>query len=103
MAIYNTTSHFPNLIDDLVFISDVDCKSEHIMIQHQEYINNGLYEEASNYLNSQTNITPIVADVFNLIEDRIVTLQTYLLTQGSVDRAYYEQPSNPVEGTIWIE
>ena len=103
MAIYNTISNFPYMIDDLVFISDVDCKSEHIMIQHQEYINNGLYEEASNYLNSQTNITPIVADVFNLIEDRIVTLQTYLLTQGSVDRAYYEQPSNPVEGTIWIE
>lgn len=103
MAIYNTISIFPNSIDDLVFISDVDCKSENIMIQHQEYINNGLYEEASNYLNSQTNITPIVADVFNLIENRIVALQTYLLTQGSVNRAYYEQPSNPVEGTIWIE
>lgn len=103
MAIYNTTTNYPTTVDDLVFISDVDCKSENIMEQHQYYVSKGLYTEASNYLNSQTEITPIVASLFNLLENRIVALQTYLLEQESVNRAYYEQPSNPVNNSIWIK
>ena len=103
MAIYNVTTNYPTSIDDLLFISDVDCKSEKIMKQHQDYIKKGAYTDASNYLNSQTGITPIIADLFNLYENRIIALQSYLLAQDKVQRAYYEQPESPVDGTIWIE
>ena len=103
MAIYNTTTNYPTSVDDLLFISDVDCKSENIMNTHQEYINIGAYTDASRYLNNQTNITPIVADLFNLIENRIIALQTHLSTQDEVERAYYEEPENPVDGCIWVE
>lgn len=103
MAIYNTITNYPTSVDDLLFISDVDCKSENIMKQHQEYISNGMYTDASNYINNQIGITPIVADLFNLLENRLIALQSYLLTQESVNRAYYEEPSNAVDGTIWIK
>ena len=103
MAIYNTTTNYPTSIDDLLFISDIDYKSESIMNKHQDYINNGLYTDASNYLNNQAGITPIVADLFNLLENRITALQTYLLEQEIVQRAYYEEPESGIEGTIWIE
>ena len=67
------------------------------------YINKGEYDNASNYLNRQTGITPIVADLFNLLENRIIAVQTHLLEQDGVERAHYEEPESPVEGTIWIE
>lgn len=105
MAIYFTPSSYPNRVDDLLFLSDVDCKSEYIMKQHQEYIDKGMYTDASNYIKDQMNtvdITPVVADLFNLLENRIIALQTYLLGQGSVNRAYSEEPSNPTENSIWI-
>lgn len=103
MAIYNTTTNYPTSVDDLLFISDVDCKSESIMNKHQDYIKKGEYDNASNYLNNQAGITPIVADLFNLLENRIIAVQTHLLEQDSVERAYYEEPESPVDGTIWIE
>lgn len=103
MDIYNTTTNYPTSVDDLLFISDVDCKSESIMNKHQDYINKGEYDNASNYLNSQTNITPIVADLFNLLENRIIAVQRHVLTLNDIERAYYEEPESPVEGTIWIE
>ena len=103
MAIYNTTTNYPVAVDDLLFISDVDCKSESIMNKHQDYIKKGEYNNASNYLNKQTGITPIVADLFNLLENRIVALQGHLLEQDGVERAYYEEPDNPTEGCIWVD
>lgn len=104
MAIYNTTTNYPTSVDDLLFISDVDCKSENIMNTHQEYINRSKYTDASRYLNNQSNITPIVADLFNLLENRLIALQSHLLSQDDeVERAFYEEPESSVEGTIWIE
>lgn len=104
MAIYNITTNYPTSIDDLLFVSDVDLKSEPIMNNHQDYINKGEYTNASNYLNNQTGITPIVADLFNLLENRIVALQMHLLTQDDeVERAHYEKPESSIDGTIWIE
>ena len=104
MAIYNTTTNYPASVDDLLFISDVDCKSENIMNKHQNYINNNAYTDASNYLNNQTGITPIVADLFNLFENRLIALQSHLLSQDDeVERAFYEEPENPTDGCIWVE
>ena len=105
MSMYNTRSSYPNRVDDLLFLSDVDCKSEYIMKQHQEYIDKGMYTDASNYIKEQMNtvdITPIVADLFNLLENRIIALQTFVLEQERVNRAYSEEPSNPSENSIWI-
>lgn len=104
MAIYNTTTNYPTAVDDLLFISDVDCKSESIMNKHQDYIKKGEYDNASNYLNNQVGITPIVADLFNLLENRIIAVQTHLLEQDDeVERAFYEEPENPTEGCIWVD
>lgn len=104
---YNTQSSYSsesNTIDDLVFVSDVNLSHKRVMETHQNYIENGQYSTASTYINEQTGITPIVADLFNLIKNRIIALQTYLLSLDQIERANYEnEPLNPTDGMIWIE
>lgn len=100
---YNTTSNFPVGIDDLLFISDVDYPHKEIFETHKTYLNNGQYSQASDFINSQNGITPIVADLFNLINNRIIALQSYLLESDKCNRATYNsEPISPVNEEIWI-
>lgn len=101
---YITTSSFPTSIDDRTFISDVDLNHKTIMDTHIGYINNGEYTNASTYINSQTDITPITAGMWNMFENQIIALQTYLKTLSPIERATYgNEPESPSVNDIWIE
>ena len=71
---YKVESVFPDSIDDLPFISDVD-------------------------------ITTINSDYFNMVQNRIYSLQEYLSTLEKCDRinSSTEEPSSPTDGMAWID
>ncbi len=102
---YTVKSSYPDSIDDLVFISDTDIKHESVYKKHQELINNKNYTQASEYISGQTDITPITADLFNLIQNRIIAMQEYLKNSAeSCERVVYgNKPDSPVNKTTWIE
>ena len=95
MSLYKVSSLFPNSVDDITFISDV---------KHRDLVNNGKYTEASNYLNQQTDITPVNADFFNMLENRIYQTQLYVKNKEKVNPCSYEsQPTNISKANpIWI-
>ncbi len=101
---YNVLSDYPNQVDDLNFISDVSIGTEHIYKDHQELLNQCRYTDASEYLKSQENITPMVADLFNMLEARILKTQEYLLQKESTRKISYSdlEPENVNDTPIWI-
>ena len=79
---YDINSHLSDTeVDDLVFVSDISYSNKRIEDTHKSLIDNGKYTEAATYLNSQTGITPYVADLFNLIANRTKALQEKLLNK----------------------
>lgn len=110
MMAYRTDTLFPGIVDDKVFISDVSLSSKDIMEQHMEYISNGQYSNAAEYIKEQQDqrgITPITADLFHMLSNRIFALQHYLTSDecDKCHRYYGTEPSadNVTNGTIWIE
>lgn len=101
---YKVESVFPDSIDDLPFISDVDIPNKDVMINIQNYIDQGDYDNASKLCNT-SNITTINSDYFNMVQNRIYSLQEYLNTLEKCDRinSSIEQPSSPTDGMAWID
>ena len=75
----NPISYYPNKIDEMTFFQDNNLEKVEIMNHYNELISQGKYDEASDYINQQEGIYGFFADFFNLIENRIYTLQEYLL------------------------
>lgn len=100
---YKIDSVFPNSIDDLPFISDVDIPNKNIMISIQNYIEQGDYDNASKLCNT-TNITSINSDYFNMVQNRIYSLQKYLITLDRCNRVETgSEPKSPTNGMTWID
>nr|DAT68426.1 MAG TPA: hypothetical protein [Caudoviricetes sp.] len=100
---YKIDSVFPNSIDDLPFISDVDIPNKNIMISIQNYIDQGDYDNASKLCNT-TNITSINSDYFNMVQNRIYSLQKYLITLDRCNRVETgSEPKSPTNGMTWID
>lgn len=101
---YKIDSVFPSGIDDLPFISDVDLSHITIADQVQKHINGNEYSKASELI-SQSDITPINADYFNMVQNQIFALQTYLYTTEKAKKVVYDsnEPSNPTDETHWID
>lgn len=100
---YKIDSVFPNSIDDLPFISDVDIPNKNIMISIQNYIEQGDYDNASKLCNT-TNITSINSDYFNMVQNRIYSLQNYLITLDRCNRVETgSEPKSPTNGMTWID
>lgn len=100
---YKIDSVFPNSIDDLPFISDVDIPNKNIMISIQNYIEQGDYDNASKLCNT-TNITSINSDYFNMVQNRIYSLQKYLITLDRCNRVETgSEPKLPTNGMTWID
>lgn len=78
----NPTSYYPHKIDNMIFFQDNNLENVEIMNQYNELIAQGKYSEASDYINQQEGIYGFFADFFNLIENRIYTLQEYLLQKS---------------------
>lgn len=75
----NPTSCYPNKIDEMIFFQDNDLEKVEIMNYYNKLVAEGKYNEANDYINQQEGIYGFFADFFNLIENRIYTLQEYLL------------------------
>ena len=105
---YSETSVFPSNIDQLDFISDPDYAHKNIIDTHRGYIANGQYTAASNYINSQSGITPVNASLLNMIQNRTIALQEYLLTipdSEKVKRFRFQETdisSTLTDGGTWI-
>ena len=86
---YNINSVFSNntnTIDPLVFVSDVSLTNKNIYETHKNYIDSNQTIQAVQYIKSQENITPITADLFNMIANRIIALETGISTMGNVGK-----------------
>lgn len=100
---YKVESVFPDSIDDLPFISDVDIPNKNIMISIQNYIDQGDYDNASKLCN-MSNITSINSDYFNMVQNRIYSLQKYLITLDRCNRVETgSEPKSPTNGMTWID
>lgn len=74
-------SHYPEKIDDMTFFQDASLDNIEIIKHYNALITEGKYNEANEYINQQEGIYGYFADFFNLIENRIYSLQEYLLTK----------------------
>lgn len=104
MSVYKTSSDYPDKVDDLVFISDVSISTHDIYKHHEQLIEDGKYSEAADFINHQTGITPVTADFFNMLENRIKTTQTYLLSKNKVNLINYSstEPEDITTAPFWI-
>lgn len=79
MVSCNPVSCYPSKIDEMIFFQDNNLEQVEIMNHYNELIAQGKYDEANDYINQQEGVYGFFADFFNLIENRIYTLQDYLL------------------------
>lgn len=117
----NPTSYYPDQIDDLIFFQDNNLENIEIINHYNKLISQGNYSGASDYINQQEGVYGYFADFFNLIENRIYSLQEELLTHPLKKQPfiYYEEepfsanaphaftseefePPNTSKDTIWI-
>ncbi|MBD5551912.1 MAG: hypothetical protein HDQ96_12195 [Lachnospiraceae bacterium] len=75
----NPVSYYPAKIDEMTFFQDNNLEKIENVNHYNDLISQGKYSEASDYINKQEGIYGFFADFYNLIENRIYTLQEYLL------------------------
>lgn len=99
-------SNYPDKVDDMIFFQDNSLEKADIMKHYNELIAQGKYSEASNYISQQEGVYGFFADYFNLIENRIYSLQDYLLTKTKnnpfVSSQNDNEPDSVTQNTIWI-
>ncbi len=104
----NTTSHYPDGVDTMLFFQDNDLEKTDIIDTYNNLIAQDKYTEASAYINQQDNVYGYFADFFNAIENRIYNLQKYLLEKPPKKQPfiYYElqDDEEPLldEGMFWV-
>ena len=110
----SSVSDYPNKIDDMTFFQDNNLENIEIINHYNHLIAQGKYNEASDYISQQEGIYGFFADFLNLIENRIYTLQEYLLNKplkkqpfiyyGDTDILTGEEKEPPKvnQDTIWI-
>lgn len=65
----------------MIFFQDNSLEKVDIMQQYNELIAQEKYSEANDYINQQEGVYGFFADYLNLIENRIYSLQDYLLSK----------------------
>ena len=77
----NPASYYPNKVDEMIFFQDNILENIEIINHYNSLIADGKYSEASDYIEQQEGVYGFFADYFNLIENRIYTLQDHLLNK----------------------
>lgn len=77
----NPASYYPNKVDEMIFFQDNNLEKIEIINHYNSLIADGKYSEASDYIEQQEGVYGFFADYFNLIENRIYTLQDHLLNK----------------------
>lgn len=100
----NIYSQFPNAVDDRIYFQDINLSQLNTKSNFEGYLANGQYTDASDELNN-ANIDFFGASVLNLLENRLVAIENYLLTLTKPDLTYYgsTEPQNVNVGYSWIE
>ena len=100
----NVVSQFPSAVDDRIYFQDINLTQLNTKKNWENYLANGQYTDASNELNN-ANIDFFGASVLNLIENRFVALENYMLTMTKPDWTYYgsTEPTVSTVGYTWIE
>ena len=102
-------SIYPDGIDPMTFFQDNNLEKIDVINIYNALISEEKYKEANNFLSQQEGIYGFFADYFNLIENRIYSLQEYILTKEKINPFIPfecddadEEPPSILEGDIWI-
>ena len=89
----NSASYYPSKVDEMIFFQDNNLEKVETINHYNSLIAQGNYSEANDYINQQEGIYGFFADFLNLIENRIYTLQEYLLQKPPKKQPfiYYEE------------
>ncbi|MCM1232121.1 MAG: hypothetical protein NC489_18525 [Ruminococcus flavefaciens] len=109
----SSTSSYPDKVDEMIFFQDCSLDNIDIMNTYNDLILQGKYNEANNYINQHDNIYGYFADYFNALENRIYSLQDYLLNKPPKKQPflYFDEvneeeeeiePTDVDKDTIWI-
>lgn len=101
----DTTSQYPNTIDPMLFFQDNNWDNVDIINTYNNLIAQEKYDEANEFISQQENVHTYSADYLNAIENRIESLQGYLLTKGKKEVFIHSnvEPDQVNENMIWIE
>lgn len=106
---YNTTSHFPEQVDDLLCLNDVDLEHLPISNTHKNLLEAQRYTDAGNLL-ERTTIDSLCASLFNLLENRIYATQEHLVNKHTMWYEVYgvespiecfDEPINRTKKPVW--
>lgn len=89
----NPVSYYPNQIDEMIFFQDNNLENIEAINYYNSLVAQGNYDEANDYINQQSGIYGYFSDFFNLIENRIYSLQKYLLKKPPKEQPfmYYDE------------
>ena len=102
----NTTSKFPNEIDDRLFLSDVSLSQVPIMNEYRTLLNKGDYSSASALLND-SGVFYYGAWILNLLEDRLCKIGEAIINEEDHSLMTYNtltmsQMNDVTLGMNWI-
>lgn len=100
----DVVSQFPSDIDDRIYFQDINLSQLNTKTNFERFLAEQSYSEASDVLNN-ANIDFFGASVLNLLENRLVAIEEYILTlEKPVLTAYQStEPEDVDEGFTWIE
>ena len=101
-----TTSVFPENIDARACFSDISLEHADVLENYSALVKNGNYREGSALLDANKQYVDYYgADMFNLMENRVVNIEDYVInTMEHVDRGYYgsEEPIDAKLHSVWM-
>lgn len=88
MSKYNPISVFPSEVDPPIFFNDLDIGNKEVLSTSLEYVGNQNYDGAIEYLIQQVEDAKDhhIADLYNMMIDRIKKLQEYLNSLNEDDK-----------------
>lgn len=100
----NTTTQFPYAVDDRIYFQDINLSQLNTKTNYETYLANAQYTDASAELNN-ANIDFFGASVLNLLENRLVAIENYILTLVKPQLTAYQstEPTGVGVGFTWIE
>ena len=99
----DATSLFPTAIDSRIYFQDINLSQLETKDDWETELELGNYTDASAVLNN-ANIDFFGAWVLNLIENRLVAIEEYILTLTKPELTAYQstEPDDVDEGFSWI-
>ncbi|MCM1100140.1 MAG: hypothetical protein NC079_00685 [Clostridium sp.] len=86
-------SRYPDHVDAMTFFQDTNLKNIEVMRHYDSLVAQGRYDAACDHADQQEGIYGFFANFLNLIENRIDSLQDYLLSKPVKQQpfCYYEE------------